>query len=63
MKELGWANGTCEEEACEKLLPPKARGEGKVEGGGCDKTVKDFAVNDITEQKLSVLAKGTRDRR
>ena len=41
----------------------KRGGEGKVEGGGCDKTVKDFAVNDITEQKLSVLAKGTRDRR
>ena len=33
------------------------------EGGGSAKTIKDFAVNDITEQKLPLLAKGTRDRR
>ena len=40
----------------------KRGGEG---GGGCDKTIKDFAVNDITvtEQKLLELAKETRDRR
>ena len=33
------------------------------EGGGSAKTIKDFAVNDITEQKLPLLAKETRDRR
>ena len=41
----------------------KREGGGGEEGGGCDKTVKDFAVNDITEQKLPVLAKETRNRR
>ena len=42
-----------------------AGGGGGGGSGGCDKTIKDFAVNDITvtEQKLLELAKETRDRR
>lgn len=44
-----------------KTITSKSVGWGG--GGGSDKTIKDFAVNDITEQKLPVLAKGTRDLR
>ena len=36
---------------------------GKRGEGGSAKTIKHYAVNDITEQKLPLLAKETRDRR
>ena len=44
-------------------LQKRGGGGGRGGRGGSAKTMKDFAFNDITEQKLPLLAKGTRDRR
>ena len=50
------------EHAKNYYLQKRGGGEERGEGGSA-KTIKDFAVNDITEQKLPLLAKETRDRR